>query len=89
MTLAALTLLLFSIAILIFWSGLFSGLETALFSLKPHQVRRLEEKYPSLKQFIQVFRENPRRVLNVLLLADALANIPLVVLWSQTCSRTS
>ena len=79
MTLAALTLLLFSIAILIFWSGLFSGLETALFSLKSHQLRRLEEKHPSLKQFIQVFRENPRRVLNVLLLGDALVNVPLVV----------
>jgi len=79
MTLAALTLLLLSIAILIFWSGLFSGLETALFSLKPHQLRRLEEKHPSLKQFIQVFRDNPRRVLNVLLLADAFVNIPLVV----------
>jgi CBS domain containing-hemolysin-like protein len=80
MTLAALTLLLFSIALLIFCSGLFSGLETALFSLKSHQLRRLEEKHPSLKQFIQVFRKNPRRVLNVLLLGDALVNIPLVVL---------
>jgi putative hemolysin len=80
MTLPALILLLFSIAILIFWSGLFSGLETALFSLKSHQLRRLEETHPSLKQFIQVFRDNPRRVLNVLLLADAVVNIPLVVL---------
>jgi putative hemolysin len=80
MTLAALTLLLFSIAILTFLSGLFSGLETALFSLKSHQLRRLEEKHPSLKHFIQVFRDKPRRVLNVLLLADALANTPLVVL---------
>src|ERR1700720_3393323 len=80
MTLPALILLLFSIAILIFWSGLFSGLETALFSLKSHQLRRLEEKHPSLKQFIRVFRENPRRVLNVLLLGDALINVPLVVL---------
>lgn len=80
MTLAALTLLLFSIALLIFWSGLFSGLETALFSLKSHQLRRLEEEHPSLKQFIGVFRDHPRRVLNVLLLADALVNIPLVVL---------
>ncbi|MEY2556996.1 MAG: magnesium and cobalt exporter, family, partial [Verrucomicrobiota bacterium] len=59
---------------------LFSGLETALFSLKSHQLRRLEEKHPSLKQFIQVFRKNPRRVLNVLLLGDALVNVPLVVL---------
>lgn len=80
MTLATLTLLLCSIATLIFWSGLLSGLETALFSLKSHQLRRLEEKHPSLKQFIQVFRDDPRSVLNVLLLADALVNIPLVVL---------
>jgi putative hemolysin len=80
MTLAALSLLLISIAILIFWSGLLSGLETALFSLKAHQLRQLEETYPSLKQFTQVFRQNPRRVLNVLLLGDALVNVPLVVL---------
>lgn len=80
MTLAALTLLLFSIALLIFWSGLLSGLETALFSLKAHQLRQLEEKHPSLRQFTQVFRQNPRRVLNVLLLGDALVNVPLVVL---------
>lgn len=80
MTLPVLILLLFSIAILIFWSALFSGLETALFSLKRHQLRRLEESHPSLKQFIQAFRENPRRVLSVLLLADVVVNVPLVVL---------
>jgi CBS domain containing-hemolysin-like protein len=80
MTLPALTFLLFLLAVLIFWSGLFSGLETALFSLKSHQLRRLQEKHPSLEQFIHVFRENPRRVLNVLLLADALVKVPLVVL---------
>jgi putative hemolysin len=80
MTLAALTLLFFPIAILIYWSALFSGLETALFSLKSHQLRKLEESQPALKQFIQVFRDNPRRVLNVLLLADVVVNVPLVVL---------
>jgi CBS domain containing-hemolysin-like protein len=80
MTLTALILLLFFIAILIFWSALFSGLETALFSLKSHQLRRLEETHPSLKEFIHVFRQNPRRVLNVLLLGDVFANVPLIVL---------
>ena len=80
MTLPALILCLFSIATLIFWSALFSGLETALFSLKSHQLRRLEESHPSLKHFIQAFRDNPRRVLNVLLLADVVINTPLVVL---------
>ena len=80
MTPAALIFLFFLIAILIVWSALFSGLETALFSLKSHQLRRLEEKHPSLKDFIHVFRQNPRRVLNVLLLGDVFANVPIVVL---------
>ena len=80
MTPAVLIILLFFIAALIFWSALFSGLETALFSLKSHQLRQLEDKHPSLKEFIQVFRQNPRRVLNVLLLGDVFANVPLVVL---------
>ena len=80
MTLAGLAILLVAVAVLIFCSGLFSGLETALFSLKPHQLRRLEEHHPSLTKFFQVFRENPRRVLNVLLLGDGLVKVPLVVL---------
>jgi CBS domain containing-hemolysin-like protein len=80
LTALTLTVFLFLIAILVFWSALFSGLETALFSLKSHQLRRLEEKHPSLKEFIGVFRQNPRRVLNVLLLGDVFANVPIVVL---------
>jgi len=80
MTLVGLAILLVAIAVLIFCSGLFSGLETALFSLKSHQLRRLEEHHPSLTKFFQVFRENPRRVLNVLLLGDGLVKVPLVVL---------
>ena len=80
MTLAGLAILLVAVAVLIFCSGLFSGLETALFSLKPHQLRRLEEHHPSLTKFFQAFRENPRRVLNVLLLGDGLVKVPLVVL---------
>src|SRR3954467_3024539 len=80
MTPAALIVFLILIAILLIWSALFSGLETALFSLKSHQLRRLEEKHQSLKDFIHVFRENPRRVLNVLLVGDVLANVPLIIL---------
>ncbi|MEP6937744.1 MAG: CNNM domain-containing protein, partial [Chthoniobacterales bacterium] len=80
MTLPALIILLVLIGLLIFASALFSGLETALFSLKAHQLRRLEEHHPSLTQFIQMFRDNPRRVLNMLLLGDVLVNVPLVVL---------
>ena len=80
MTLAALVVLLIAISILIFCSALFSGLETALFALKPHQLRRLEEHHPTLTSFTRLFRDNPRRVLNVLLLGDVLVNVPLVIL---------
>src|SRR5712691_6761281 len=80
MTGAALAILLVVISILVFCSALFSGLETALFSLKPHQLRRLEEHRAGLTKFIQLFRENPRRVLNVLLLGDGLVKVPLVIL---------
>src|SRR5256886_3166108 len=80
MTGLTLAILLAVIVILIFWSALFSGVETALFLLKPHQLRRLEANHPGLTKFIQLFRENPRRVLNVLLLGDGLINVVLVVL---------
>src|SRR6266699_2964012 len=80
MTAAALAILLVVISTLIFCSALFSGVETALFSLKPHQLRRLEANHARLTKFIQLFRENPRRVLNVLLLGDSLVNVLLVVL---------
>ena len=79
MTSLAVAGLLMAIAVLIFCSALFSGVETALFSLKPHQLRRLEANHASLTKFIELFRENPRRVLNVLLLGDGLINLLLVV----------
>jgi putative hemolysin len=76
-TLAALAVAIF---VLIFLSALFSGLETALFSLKPHQLRRLEANHPALTKFSEIFRANPRRVLNVLLLGDSAVKVPLVLL---------
>ena len=80
MTVPVLVTLLVAIGILSFCSALFSRVETALFLLKPHQLRRLEENHPSITNFIQLFRENPRRVLNVLLLGDGLVNVLLIVL---------
>src|SRR5260370_20335173 len=80
MTGIPLAVLLAVIAILILCSALFSAVETALFLLKPHQLRRLEVHHAGLTKFIQLFRENPRRVLNVLLLGDGLVNVVLVVL---------
>src|SRR5262249_2687824 len=80
MTAPALAVLLAAIAVLTFCSALFSGVETALFSLRSHQLRRLEANHPGLTKFIQLFRQNPRRVLNVLLLGDGLVNVLLVIL---------
>jgi magnesium and cobalt exporter, CNNM family len=80
MTVPVFVVLLIVISILIFFSALFSGLETALFSLRPHQVRRLEKQNPALSGFIRVFRDNPRRVLNFLLLGDGLVKVPLIIL---------
>src|SRR5947208_256559 len=80
MSALTLAVVLGAIAILIFCSALFSRVETALFLLKPHQLRRLEENHAGLTNFIQIFRENPRRVLNVLLLGDGLVNVLLVIL---------
>ncbi len=80
MTAVGLTLLLGAIVVLISCSALFSGLETALFRLKRHQIQRLQKQYPSLTDFLRTFRENPRRVLNVLLLGDTMVNVPLIVL---------
>src|SRR5207248_5114576 len=80
MTAVALAILLVVLSILIFCSALFSGVETALFSLKPHQLRRLETNHPRLTKFVQLFRESPRHVLNVLLLGDGLINVLLIIL---------
>ena len=80
MTPITLAVLAVAIVVLIFLSALFSGLETALFSLKPHQLRRLEANHPALTKFIEIFRANPRRVLNVLLLGDSAVKVPLVLL---------
>jgi len=80
MTAVALLLLLVAILGFACVSALFSGLETALLSLRPHQLERLSANDPELAKFVKFFRENPRRVLNALLLADGLVNVPLVLL---------
>jgi putative hemolysin len=80
MTAVGLTILLAAIDFLVSCSALFSGLETALFALKSHQIQRLQEQHPSLADFLRTFRDDPRRILNVLLLGDTVVNVPLVIL---------
>src|SRR5437588_7471517 len=80
MTPVELAILLAAMVGLVFISALFSGLETALFSLRSHQLRRLEQNHSALTNFVSLFRDKPRRVLSVLLLGDGLIKVPLVVL---------
>ncbi len=61
-------------------SALLSAIETALFSLQPFQIRRLNEKNPQLSQAIEKLMENPRRLLSAILFADSIANLPLILL---------
>ena len=61
-------------------SALFSAIETAFFSLQPLQLRRLRTRNPRLADRLSRFLENPRRVISALLLADAIVNVPLIVL---------
>jgi putative hemolysin len=65
-------------------SALFSAVETAFFSLQPLQLRRLRTQNPRLADRLSRLLENPRRVLSALLLADAVANVPLIVLSIYT-----
>ena len=66
------------IAALILISAFFSAMETAFFSLQPGHIRRLTNK--SLVEILERLLGNPRRLLSALLLGDAFANLPLIIL---------
>lgn len=61
-------------------SALFSAIETALFSLQPQHIERLKKRRESIGPALARLMENRRRVLSALLLADALVNLPLIIL---------
>lgn len=61
-------------------SAFISGIETALFSLKSFQIRRLHERNPGLAMALEELMENPRRLLGAILFADAMVNLPLIIL---------
>jgi len=61
-------------------SALFSGFETALFSLRSFQIRRLNERNPRLAQGLERLMENPRKLLSAILFADSITNLPLIIL---------
>src|SRR3954470_118578 len=61
-------------------SALFSAIETALFSLQPVHLERLKKRKASYAEALSELLENPRRLLSVILLCDALSNFPLILL---------
>ena len=73
--------LLITLAVLLaMGSALLSSLETALFSLQAFQIKRLMQKESPLAQALEKLMENPRRLLSAILFADALINLPLILL---------
>jgi CBS domain containing-hemolysin-like protein len=73
-------LILVGLVVLAASSALFSGIETALFSLQPHHVERLRKRRISLGNGVSKLLENPRRLLSALLMGDTLVNLPLIIL---------
>lgn len=61
-------------------SALFSAVETALFSLQPLHIERLKAHNPRFAASLHHLLDNPRRLLSAILLADACANLPLIML---------
>ena len=61
-------------------SALFSAIETSLFSLQPFHIERLKSRKAGFGTALAKLMENPRRLLSAILLADAFANLPLIVL---------
>jgi putative hemolysin len=60
-------------------SAFFSGMETALFSITGLHLRRWRERDAKTAAEFQELMTEPRKVLNVILLADTLINIALIV----------
>ncbi len=80
MTPGQLALIILGLVVLAASSALFSAIETAFFSLQPHDIERMKRRRASLGNAISKLMENPRRLLSALLFADSLVNLPLIVL---------
>lgn len=82
-------LLVFIAVVLAAISALFSGIETALFSLQPFQIKRLHKNNPRLARALEKLMEKPRRTLSAILLGDAFANLPLILLCLYLMQRVT
>jgi len=80
MTTGTLVLITVILLLLVTGSAVFSAIETALFSLQPFHVERLKKRRADFAAALAELLENPRRLLSVILLCDALTNFPLILL---------
>lgn len=80
MTTGSLVLFAIVVLILVAASAVFSAIETAMFSLQPMHVERLKKRRADFAASLAELLENPRRLLSVILLCDALSNFPLILL---------
>ena len=60
-------------------SAFVSALETAIFSLPPSRIETLKARRAGMAEGLSRLTENPRRLLSAIILADALANAPLMI----------
>ena len=58
-------------------SGFFSSAETALFSLKPHEVHRIEESSPEIAAKLRHLLAAPTRLLSTILIGNTVINVQL------------
>src|SRR5258708_35734276 len=80
MTTGTFVLITIVLLILVAASAVFSAIETALFSLQPYHVERLKKRRADFAVALSELLENPRRLLSVILLCDAVSNFPLILL---------
>lgn len=75
------------IAVLLVLSAVFSGSETALFSLSRIQVKRIKDHKPKIGQAIEKLLNSPRRTLNIILTGNMLVNVTASALFTEAMFR--
>jgi putative hemolysin len=82
-----LVLLCVLFVLLLAGSGFFSSSETALFSLDPHEVNRLEETDPVTAQRLRSLLEHPTKLLSTILIGNTIVNVNLWIVGAILLNR--
>lgn len=76
----AILLELILLATLLIISALISGSEVAFFSLKPKQIKQMEDSNAKAEQFVQKLISTPERLLATILITNNFVNIGIIIL---------